>query len=193
MQCDICGQNKRVLLTELEGARIYVCSDCNPSGKGIVKREFKPNNFQNRSTSPTANKVIGYVPNAQHKEPKHFFKKTFTNKPKKAGLFSKDDYDLVENYGDLVRKAREGKGLTIEDLAKNMKEQTSYLQKIEQGKLKPNDAVVFKIYGFLGLNLIKGNEEEPTKKEYKENDVVEHKHVEAFKEIMVNKKRKLVF
>jgi len=50
MPCEICGKETRVQLTNIKGAKLYVCMDCNPTGDGVVKRVFeKYNNNSNKN------------------------------------------------------------------------------------------------------------------------------------------------
>lgn len=151
MSCDICGSNKRAFLTELEGARVYVCEQCNPSKDGRVK-------FEKKVFTPRPK--MQSKPNTEKKEfkPRKRFVKSFA--PTRYKSFELADYDLVENYGGVLRKAREDKNITIEDMATKIREQPSYLIKIEQGKLKPNDKILLKLYDFLGVNLVRPTEQE---------------------------------
>lgn len=186
MSCDICGQDKRTMLTDIENAKIYVCQDCNPSGQGVVKK------------TPTYNNTRPKVQNNNFRPSQNYQKKkmpsNFKYGQRKPKLFDSQDYEFVDNYGEVIRKAREQKGLTLTELANNLKEQESYIHKIEQGKLKPNDAVIFKLFNFLGVNLIKSNQNDDSLEQVSSESLKEEiKHVEPFTTIVANKKRKLVY
>jgi len=49
-----------------------------------------------------------------------------------------EEFDIAENYSDLVRRGRMKLGLSQEDLAKRVKEKLSVIQKIEMGKMAPD-------------------------------------------------------
>lgn len=63
-------------------------------------------------------------------------------------------YKVVNDYSDLVRKAREKMALTQEDFAKFLNERESIVAKWEQGHLKPGIDVARKIGRRLGINLV---------------------------------------
>jgi len=148
MQCDICGKETRVFLTDMEGAKLYVCSLCNPSGEGKI---FRPR--PQEGTRP------------------QFFKKTFAPKfvMRKQEPFDLNNYDLVENYAEQIKNLREANKKTFEEFAKDLYVTASYLQKVEQDKLKPSAGLLLKLYekyGLLLVNKIPGREapELPKKK-----------------------------
>ncbi|OIB56688.1 TIGR00270 family protein [Natrialba sp. SSL1] len=65
-----------------------------------------------------------------------------------------DDMDqLAPDYDDLVRSAREDKGLSQSDLANELNEKSSLIRKIERGDTLPSDRVQTKLERFLEINL----------------------------------------
>ena len=190
MPCDICGKETRVQFTNIEGARLYVCRDCNPTGEGIIER--KRQDF--RKVNRPFRKPMSLLEKKKIDDEK---KSTFTQRKPQRNYrkFKQFDSDLklVENYNQVFRKAREDKNLSMEDLAKKMRESESFLHKIEQGKLKPNDRVLLKIYDFLGVTLVKGEEDEEAKTANVKQPEKEIKREEPFTVITVNNKRKIVF
>jgi len=196
MSCDICGSNKKAYLTEIEGARLYVCDMCNPTRAGRIRIERKVFTPRPRPNFTRTN-PIGQNKGVENKEkrdfrPKKRFVKSFA--PKRYKSFELNDYDLVENYGDVLKKAREEKKITIDDLAKNIREPVSFLIKIEQGKLKPNDKMLLKLYDYLGVNLVKSidGEFEESAQDSKEQEEAENKIVEEFTSVTHNNKKKIV-
>ncbi len=133
MQCDICGKETGVFLTEMEGARIYVCRTCNPKGEGRIARtprtDFKPR--------------TNFAPRTAPRLPKDY-----------QDPFDLTNYELVEDYTKKIIALREEKKLTIEDFAKSVYIPVSYMHKVEQGKLKPSSRLLLKIYEKYGLLLI---------------------------------------
>jgi uncharacterized protein (TIGR00270 family) len=153
MQCDICGKTTRVFLADMEGAKIYVCSACNPSGEGKIIR-----------------------PRTEHNN--NFVKKTYVPKftMRKQEPFDLNNYDLIENYADQIKQLREANKKTFEEFAKDLYVTASYLQKVEQDKLKPSAGLLLKIYEKYGLLLINKKpgadaKELPQKREFHHRDV----------------------
>jgi putative transcription factor len=66
---------------------------------------------------------------------------------------------IVENYSSIVKNAREEKGLKQEELAKNISEKESRIQKVESGDFKPSIKLAKKIEKFLRVKLIEDYEE----------------------------------
>lgn len=64
-----------------------------------------------------------------------------------------DTVALVKGYGELLRHAREKKGLTIQEVAEKMFEKESFLHKIESGKAVPDDKLTKKLENFFGVSL----------------------------------------
>ncbi len=67
--------------------------------------------------------------------------------------------DIVDNYAELIKQAREKKGLKQEELAMNIAEKESIIHKIETGSLKPSFKLARKLEQFLGIKLIELQEE----------------------------------
>lgn len=88
---------------------------------------------------------------------------------KKETVIEEDapDIEIVDNYGVLIRDARERKGYTQEEFAKKINESFSLLQKIELEKIQPNERAAEKIEKVLGIKiyqLVKRQSMEMTKK-----------------------------
>jgi len=136
MQCDICGKETRVFLTEMEGAKLYVCIACNPKGEGKIERPKRDFNFKQKKPFVRFSE--------QKQEP-----------------FDLSSYDLLEDYADQIKKLRESKNKTYDEFAKDLYVTSSYLQKVEQGKLKPSAGLLLKLYekhNLLLVNKVPGKE-----------------------------------
>ncbi len=62
--------------------------------------------------------------------------------------------DIVPGYAEIIRKAREAKGLKQEEFAKKINEKESIIHKVETGHFKPSLQLAKKIENFLGVKLI---------------------------------------
>lgn len=74
-----------------------------------------------------------------------------------------DDFDFVENYGAIIKSAREHKGLTVEELSKKAYIKESFMHKIEQGRLKPELQMARKLENLLCITLIEKEAQESGK------------------------------
>jgi putative transcription factor len=84
--------------------------------------------------------------------------------------FEDEEYDLVENYGEIIADARNKMNLSIEELAKKIGEKESLLRKIEKEEIRPSDKVIDKLERFLKIKLREKIESKP-KKDKKEEDI----------------------
>lgn len=60
---------------------------------------------------------------------------------------------LVTDYDDRIRRAREEKGLSQSELANELNEKASLIRKIERSDTLPSDQVQSKLEKFLEINL----------------------------------------
>ncbi|MBR2394601.1 MAG: TIGR00270 family protein, partial [Candidatus Methanomethylophilaceae archaeon] len=72
---------------------------------------------------------------------------------------SKDIYagstsiELVDDYGGVIREAREAKGMDLDEFAASILEKKGTLSKIESNNLIPDDKLIKKIEKALGIKL----------------------------------------
>ena len=67
--------------------------------------------------------------------------------------------ELVEDYNVLIRKARESKGWTREELGAKMYEKVSVINRIESGKMEPDIKLAKKFEKTLGITIIEKYDE----------------------------------
>lgn len=132
MDCEICGKHagkgKQVLL---DGSKLLVCDECASFGKEIAEE---------RPAAAPARQLQGAV---FAKIPPSFGKE----KELDLGL------EIAPDFGKIVRKAREAKGLTVKELAVKIFERESLLHRIENQGIKPSDAIISKLEKQLGVQL----------------------------------------
>ncbi|HEY9205174.1 MAG TPA: multiprotein bridging factor aMBF1 [Candidatus Methanoperedens sp.] len=130
MQCEICGADIKgnPIRVTVEGTVLDVCGKCARYGKPADK--WTP---VSRKMSPTEKVVI-------------------TRRPRKD-VFDKLEGEINPDYSQIIRKARESKGLTIEELASKIMEKSALLKKIERDELIPEDAVRKKLETELSIKL----------------------------------------
>lgn len=61
---------------------------------------------------------------------------------------------LVENYAQLLKEARERRGLQQKDVAMAVKEKESIIHKVESGHLRPSTALAKKLEKFFHITLV---------------------------------------
>ena len=70
-----------------------------------------------------------------------------------------EDLELVDDFGEVVRRARAGLGLTQEELAKQVGEKLTVIKKIEAGEFKPPISLARKLERILRVRLLIPTEE----------------------------------
>ncbi|MBI1969572.1 TIGR00270 family protein [Candidatus Woesearchaeota archaeon] len=66
---------------------------------------------------------------------------------------------IVEDFGERVKRAREHKSLTQEELAKQLAEKESLLHKIESGRVEPSIHLARRLEKALHIKLVEQHEE----------------------------------
>jgi len=142
MECEICGKNKPLRYVDVAGAKLNVCSDCgsyNPKERPKFNRTFNNNrkpNFVNKN-------------------------KPVVNKPKQDFT----ELILAEDYGKRLAQARQKEGIRLEELARELFMPASFLNKVENQKLKPDNGTILKLQKRLNIKLMEKPPEVEEKKE----------------------------
>lgn len=159
MQCEICGAEIRgkPLVIAIDNSELQVCQKCAPYGKPVDKR------------TPVSRKVSPVVRTVAQ-----------TEKRPKKDFFDILKDELLENYVQIIRDAREAKGWSQEDLAENIKEKASLIKKIERKEIVPEDSVRKKLEYALNIKLTEridtsGHEAAHLKKDTTLGDIVKIK------------------
>ncbi|MFX0134320.1 MAG: multiprotein bridging factor aMBF1 [Candidatus Hodarchaeota archaeon] len=133
--CDICGRPifGKPVYKYIEGAKLEVCQNCSKFGKS-VKAPKTP-----RST----------IPRYLKRKKAQFKRRDYTG-----------DIFLIENFGRIIKEAREKKNLTQNEFARILQEPLSLLRRIEQNKINPSLKVIKKIENQLNISLTEKHIEE---------------------------------
>jgi len=75
------------------------------------------------------------------------------------GSLPGEELELIEDFGERVKRARLRLGLTQEDLAKQLNEKLTIIKKIETGEYKPPIELARKLERFLKIRLLVPAEE----------------------------------
>lgn len=146
MNCELCGKPiKHFHEVMIQDSILRVCDDCAKYGKEIKKKSrvvvepsSHPMNVQSkpqlRESLPTA---ASHTPSKRRTSPSE-----------------DEDIDLIENFGELIRKKREEMNLSQEDFAKKLQEKKNLIAKIEREEIKPDIHTARKIEKMLGIRLL---------------------------------------
>jgi len=140
LQCDVCGREisgkpHRVII---EGAKLTTCAQCAKLGSG----EWKPEPKSLR-VSPVSSKT-GSTRTRQFK-PRWM---------KRSSREIREDLTVIENFGSIIRKARQELNLSQEDLGRKIGEKVSVIRKIEVERIMPSERLARKLEHALGVKLL---------------------------------------
>ena len=68
-------------------------------------------------------------------------------------MFDQMTDELLSDYGFAIRRAREARGMSHEELALEIKEKSSLIKKLEREDLRPEDNVRKRLERVLGISL----------------------------------------
>ena len=147
MQCEICGSNIRGKAHRviLEGTELSVCDACAKYGHEVKQVPKATAPGTGRTPAGKMGKVpVGRVPAGI----------TFrTGSRRRPDMFDQMTDELLSDYGFAIRRAREARGMSQEELALAIKEKASLLKKLEREDLRPEDSVRKKLERVLGISL----------------------------------------
>ena len=69
-------------------------------------------------------------------------------------ITEKEELDIMPDFAEKIRRAREKMGLSREELAKKINEKESLIEKIESGKRLPDLKLARKLEKFLGIRIV---------------------------------------
>ena len=134
MICEMCGkevpQTKTVIV---EGSRLNVCPNCSRFGEDY------------RASQSGASISSSVIEQRLEKREKRM---------KTKDIYSgSSSTELIDDYGSVIREAREAKGMDLEQFAASILEKKGTLSKVEAGALVPDDKLIKKIEKALGIKL----------------------------------------
>ncbi len=130
MSCELCGRESKGCRAALvDGVKMMLCQDCMRHGEGVADIAKTPTSVE---------RVV--------------FQRIRKSTPK--DIYKNMEKELVSNWSDVIKEAREKKGLTREELGFKIEERTVTISKIENGDLRPSDKIVKKLEKELGISLL---------------------------------------
>ncbi|MCG2863252.1 MAG: multiprotein bridging factor aMBF1 [Vulcanisaeta sp.] len=146
--CDVCGApiEGEPVIVEIDGAVLALCHRC--ARKYVGTRGVKV--IKGLSQEVISHQGITAV--------RHESKRGVTYRVSKPRV-NIDRYEVVENYAELIKEARESLGMSRDVLAKVVGVKESVLKRIEDGQLIPDIELARKLERVLGINLLKEAED----------------------------------
>jgi len=136
MQCELCGRTCDCKAAIVDGVMMMLCPNCVRHGE-IIQAPKTPSKVQ----KPILEMI---------------------KKPPIKDIYKDMNKELVSGWNKLIKKAREKKGLTREELGFKIGERTVTISKIENGDLRPSDKMIEKLQKELGINLVEDVSEAST-------------------------------
>ncbi len=137
MICEMCGKDvPQTREAIVSGARIMVCPSCSKFG------EMSGTAGSSRPGAPVSQSVIDQRLERRERR-----------------MQSKDIYagtttiEIVDDYGGVIRRAREARGMDLKTFANEIQEKQGILAKVESNNLVPEDRLIKKIEKALDIKL----------------------------------------
>jgi putative transcription factor len=153
VQCEMCGaETANPKTVKIEGAELQVCDSCAEFGTEVTTE----------STSSTSTKYSTSSSSGDSSSSSSTQSGGSSGGRRRRDMFDEMD-EVVADYDQRIRTAREGEGLTQEELAQQISEKASLIRKLEQGDMLPSDDVQRKLEKKLDITLTEsagGDDEE---------------------------------
>lgn len=134
MICEMCGKNVTFLRkVTIEGVLLEVCTEC--AKFGIESKKEAP---KEQAPKP----IIAQRLEVREKR---------TRPRDVLERFEKED--IVEDFAQRIRDAREKSGMSRKELAMKINERVTVLSKIEAGQMRPDEKFIAKLQKELGIVL----------------------------------------
>jgi putative transcription factor len=137
MECELCGKDASCRPVQIDGVKMMVCPNCFKFGQGT---EIKSESFK-----PTDMTILHKI-----------------RKPNEKDVYKEINKELVSNWNNIIKNAREKKGLSREDLGFKIGERTVTISKIENGDLRPSDKIIEKLEKELNITLLESMSSQST-------------------------------
>ena len=138
MICEMCG--KDVPITKpmmVEGTRLSLCQNCARFGN-----EYKEQgSSSSASGAPVPKSVID--DRLQRRE----------RRMQTKDIYSSTTLELIDDYGAVIRNAREARGIDLDEFSKSIFERKGTIARIETNDLVPDDKLIAKLEKALNIVL----------------------------------------
>ncbi|MFP3073998.1 MAG: multiprotein bridging factor aMBF1 [Caldivirga sp.] len=154
LTCDICGReiNGEPIVVEIDGAVLNLCQRCaqryaNVKGVRVLSGVIQQVQGGQTVVKPRQRAATPVKPVKRRNE---------------VNVSQAERYEVIENYGEIIRDARSRLGMSRDVLASMLGIKESTLKNIEDGKLIPDLNLARRIEKVLGVRLLVESEETET-------------------------------
>lgn len=133
MRCEVCGReiHGNPYYRIIEGGKLTVCGQCSQ--------------FSNQTWDPARPQARRSPTRRRSAQP---------NPRRRSDIDAAESLELVDGYGMMIKKARQRKGLSVEDFARKIREKESVVKKLEKENMNPPMNLVRKIQNALGISIL---------------------------------------
>ncbi len=126
MECEVCGKPEGPFLVLIEGAKLHACERCARMGK-IISAPREPSGTGSRGGAGGASGAGAFGSGG-------------SSSPRSSSSFSSQapEWELVDNFGGIIRAARLRMKLPLAVLAERLAEKESFLERVEGEKTHPS-------------------------------------------------------
>jgi len=139
--CEMCGRpiERRISkIVFIEGAKLVLCPACYAKmGKRSISAEIKE-----------------YAPTLKRRLTPQSTAFTRRSSPRRSRNVELDNYEVVPDFAERVRTARERLGWSQRTLAESVRESENVIKRIESGRLVPSIDLAKKLEKVLGIRLL---------------------------------------
>ena len=138
MECEICGKTipeNNPIRAKIEGSVMMVCKECSKLGT-IQKEPPKPKFVKQTKKNKKSNNNQSQTNTRRY--------------PRRDEPLE----ELIEDFHNEIRKAREIKDWSREDLGRKINERVSVITRIETGKMTPDSKLTMKLEKALNIKLL---------------------------------------
>jgi len=128
MQCELCGRDGECRLAIVDGVRMMLCPGCMKHGQGVQSAP--------ETSVVSSQSLLGRI-----------------RRPKVKDVYKDMVTELITDWNEVIKTARQKKGLSREELGFKIGERTVTIAKIENGDLRPSDKVIKKLEKELDVTL----------------------------------------
>lgn len=152
MQCEVCGKPifKTPVVVEIEGTKMRTCEMCTKFGTPVKQTK--------RHNGPGGR--VGSMGPAGQAGPTGPTEKQPLRKPPVSGFMRRIEPGAIElpepkeDYNEIIKSAREGRGLTREEMGKKINEKTSVITRLESKKMQPDIKLARKLEHALKIKIL---------------------------------------
>ncbi len=153
--CDICGNIIRgePIIAKIEGATLILCEECGRKYLTSSKQTLKSIKVQQEIRRERLQQMQLMSVRVQEGIRGTTYRIVTKRQDTKIRV-RPEKFEVVENYAELVRQAREKMGLRREDLARIVGVKESIIRRIEEGQLMPDVELARKLEQVLHIKLL---------------------------------------